>query len=155
MPRTLTSGWFRIGAMAPRKPNGSMARLGLTRNWSHVESVTGPGNRLGEQVPLTVNAGFDFRFGGGMTAGFNWNLQKGALAHTSVFQWSGRNTERRLDLQASWLLRPGLALRATASNALNPDARSTQIFEDGRRYAVREVTGSGQRTFKLAAEVAL
>ncbi|KQV46476.1 MULTISPECIES: TonB-dependent siderophore receptor [unclassified Duganella] len=134
---------------------GTRARLGVTRNWSHVDSVPAPGNRLGEQVPLTINGGLDFRFGAQATAGFNWNLQKGSLAHASVSQWSGRNTERRLDLHATWRLRPGLALRATASNALGPDTRNTQIFEDGRQDALREVTGSGQRTFKLAAEVAL
>lgn len=134
---------------------GSMARLGVTRNWSHVDSVPAPGNRLGEQVPLTINAGLDFRFSAGATAGFNWNLQKGGLAHVSVSQWRWQSTERRLDLHATWPLRPGLTLRATASNALKPDTRNTQLFEDGRHDALREVTGSGQRTFKLAAEVAL
>jgi outer membrane receptor for ferrienterochelin and colicin len=134
---------------------GSIARLAMSRNWSHVSSVPAPGNRLGEQVPLTLTGGLDFRFGAGATAGFSWNLQKGSLAHTSVSQWSGRNTERRLDLHAAWLLRPGLTLRATAGNALKPEARSTQIFADGRQDTLREVSGKSQRTFKLAAEVAL
>jgi hypothetical protein len=46
-------------------------------------------------------------------------------------------------------------LRATAGNALKPEARSTQIFADGRQDTLREVSGKSQRTFKLAAEVAL
>ena len=132
-----------------------MARFGVSRNWSHVASVPAPGNRLGEQVPLTFNVGLDFHVGTGATAGFNWNLRKGSTAHASVSQWSGQGTERRLDLHASSMLRPGLTLRATASNALEPETRSTQIFEDGRHDSLREVSGKGQRTFKLAAEVAL
>ncbi|WP_170860332.1 TonB-dependent siderophore receptor [Duganella sp. CF458] len=134
---------------------GTTARLGMARNWSHMDSVPAPGNRLGEQVPLTINAGIDFRLGQGTTAGFNWNLQQGSLVRSSVLQWSGRGTERRLDLHAAWLLRPGLTLRATASNAMKPETRSTQLFEDGRHDAWRETTRSGQRTIKLAAEVAL
>jgi outer membrane receptor protein involved in Fe transport len=134
---------------------GAMARWGASRNWSHVESVPAPGNRLGEQVPLTLNAGLDFRVNAGATAGFNWNLQKGRTTHTSASQWSGQRTERRLDVHASWMLRPGLTLRATASNALKPETRSTQIFDDGQHDTLREVAGKGQRTFKLAAEVAL
>lgn len=134
---------------------GTMARLNVARNWSKVDSVPSQGNRLGEQVPLTINAGFDFRFAAGVTAGFNWNLQKGGLAHISASQWTGRSTERRLDLNAAWQLRPGLTLRATASNALSLDTCNTQIFEDGRHDSLRSVTSSGQRTFKLAAEVAL
>ncbi len=134
---------------------GTMARLGLSRNWSHVDSVPAPGNRLGEQVPLTVNAGLDVRFGSGATAGFNWNLQKGRWVHTSASQWSGRSAERRLDVYAAWSPRPGLALRATAGNALRPGVRSTQAFQDGLHDTVREVTGSGERTFRLSAELAL
>ena len=134
---------------------GSMVRLGVSRNWSHVESVPAPGNRLGEQVPLTLNAGLDFRVNAGATAGFNWNLRKGSTAHTSATQWSGQGTERRLDLHASWMLRSGLTLRATAGNVLKPETRSTQIFEDGHHDSLREVSGKGQRTLKLAAEVAL
>lgn len=134
---------------------GTSARLGLSRNWSHVDSVPAPGNRLGGQVPLAVNAGLDFRFGGGTSAGMNWNLQKGGLTHTSIPQWSGRSSERRLDAHAACLLRPGLTVRVTASNALRSGTRSTQVFEDGRQDTLREVTGRGERIFRLSAEVAL
>lgn len=134
---------------------GASARLGFTRNWSHVDAVPGPGNRLGEQVPLTVNAGMEFRFGATVSAGFNWNLQKGAFTRSSALQWSERGAERRLDLHASWQLRPGLSLRASAANVLRPDTRSRQLFEDGSHDTLREVSASGERTVRLAAEFAL
>jgi len=134
---------------------GSTARLGFTRNWSHVDSIPGPGNRLDEQVPLTVNAGMEFKFGTQVAAGFNWNLQKGGVTRSSALQWSERGTERRLDLHASWQLRPGLSLRASASNALRPDTQSRQRFEDGSHDTLREVASSGERTFRLALEFAL
>jgi outer membrane receptor protein involved in Fe transport len=151
--RASTQGVELDGRFAPWA--GSSARLGVSRNWSHVDAVPAPGNRLGEQLPLTISAGLDFRFGGGAAAGFGWTLQKGRLARISPVQWSGRDTERRLDLHASWPLRPGVLLRATAGNALRPGTRSTQLFEDGRHDTVREVAGRGERTFRLSAEVAL
>ncbi|WP_051293983.1 TonB-dependent receptor plug domain-containing protein [Pseudoduganella violaceinigra] len=134
---------------------GSTARLGMSRNWSHVDSLPGPGSRLGEQIPLTINAGVDVRFSAATTAGFNWNLQKGSTARMSAAQWRGRSSDRRLDLYANWQMRPGLVLRASASNALRPDTRSTELFEDGRHNAWRESLGNGDRRFKLSAEVAL
>lgn len=131
------------------------ASAGFTRNWSHVDSVPGPGNRLGEQVPLTANAGLEFQLGATAKAGLNWNLQKGSIGRTSAKQWSENGAERRLDLHASWQLRPGLGLRASVSNALRPDSRSRQLFEDGSHDTRREATVAGERTVRLAAEFAL
>lgn len=135
--------------------DGTSLRLALARNWSRVDSVPAPGNRLGEQLPLTVNAGIDIRIGASLRAGLNWNLQGESLAHTSATQWSGRGAERRLDLHATWLLRPGLTLRAAATNALRADVRSSQLYKDERREISREVTGTGQRAFRIAAEFSL
>ncbi|XLZ71287.1 TonB-dependent receptor [Massilia sp. SR12] len=135
--------------------DGTSLRLGLARNWSRVESVPGSGNRLGEQVPLTLNAALDLRLAPGLRAGLNWNLQQGGLAHTSATQWSGRGAERRLDVNAMWTPRPGLALRATVGNALRPATHSTQLFDDGQRDTLRTVIGTGQRALRFALELAL
>jgi outer membrane receptor protein involved in Fe transport len=134
---------------------GSLAHLGFTRNWSHVDSVPGPGNRLDEQVPLTVNAGMEFRLGATVAAGFNWNLKKGGVTRLSALRWSERGAETRLDLHASWQLRPGLGWRASASNALRPDTQSRQRFEDGSHDTLRQLNASGERTVRLALEFAL
>jgi len=136
---------------------GVVARLTLARNWSRVEAVPGPDNRLGEQTPFTANAGLDYRLGPGTAAGFNWNVQAGGTSRTSLTQWSERGTLRRLDLYGSWQPRPGVTLRATATDLLDATTHNALRYADGDgvQRATREATGSGGRLLRLAAEFAL
>jgi hypothetical protein len=52
---------------------GAQLKFNLNRNWSEVDSVPGPNNRLVRQTPLSLNAGMDFVLSDTMRAG--WNLQ--------------------------------------------------------------------------------
>ncbi|MGO4376640.1 TonB-dependent receptor plug domain-containing protein [Pseudoduganella sp. RAF19] len=135
--------------------SGATARLTVSRNWSRVDSVPGPDNRLGEQTPLVVNAGLDYRLSAATTAGFNWNIKTGGIARTSATQWSERGIERRLDLRASWQLKPGVTLKFAANNVLAPDARSAQRYDDGSSNYWRGIASSSERTIRIAAECAL
>jgi outer membrane receptor protein involved in Fe transport len=51
-------------------------RANLSRNWSRVDNVPGPDNRLEEQTPATANIGADYRWGQ-WTLGGNLNYQAG------------------------------------------------------------------------------
>jgi outer membrane receptor for ferrienterochelin and colicin len=157
-PRNLghaTASGIALDGRATLGDSGATARFALSRNWSHVAAIPGPGNRLGEQTPAVLNAGLDYRLNAALTAGFSWNVQTGGNVRISGTQWSERATERRLDLHASWLPRPGLALRVSATNLLAPDSRSEQRYESGADNVWRGTVSRIDRTIRLAAEFAL
>ncbi|GAB2846263.1 hypothetical protein GCM10027277_13210 [Pseudoduganella ginsengisoli] len=131
------------------------ARVALSRNWSHVQAIAGPGNRLGAQAPLVANAGLDYRFSAGAAAGLNWNLEQGGVVRTSAAQWRQSATVRKLDVHGSWPLSNGVVLRAAASNVLRPETFDVVAFGDGRHDTRRETLSSGVRTLRLAVEFAL
>ncbi|QGZ40646.1 outer membrane receptor for ferrienterochelin and colicin [Pseudoduganella flava] len=131
------------------------ARFTLARNWSDVKAVAGPGNRLGEQTPLVANAGLDYRFGSGTTAGFNWNVQGAGTARTSATQWRERGTLRQLTAYASWQAGHGVTLRLTGTDLLNATPYDVLRFDDGATAVRRATVTSGGRTLRLAAEVPL
>jgi outer membrane receptor for ferrienterochelin and colicins len=52
-------------------------RANLGRNWSHVDALPGPDNRLAAQAPFTLNLGTDARFGANahkLAAGLNLHV---------------------------------------------------------------------------------
>jgi hypothetical protein len=117
--------------------------------------VPGPGNRLGQQTPLVANVGLDYRFGPGTTAGFNWNVQGGGTARTSATEWRERGTLRQLNGHASWQAGRGITLRLTGTDLLNAAPYDVLRYDDGVTFVRRAMTGSGGRTLRLAAELAL
>jgi outer membrane receptor protein involved in Fe transport len=135
--------------------SGATARVTLSRNWSRVAAIPGPGNRLGEQVPWVLNAGIDWQAQPGLSMGFNWNVKGGDNARTAHLLWNERATERRLDLHGNWQVRRGLVLRLSAANLLAPPALATQRFEDGPHGVWRSTSSSGERVVRLAADLAL
>jgi outer membrane receptor for ferrienterochelin and colicin len=92
----------------------------FARNWSHVDAVAGPDNRLDQQVPLSANLGADWqrdRFAAGANVGY----RQGGLVRVSAQQTVYLHAQRDLDIYASWKLRAGAQLRVTAVHVLGSD----------------------------------
>jgi outer membrane receptor for ferrienterochelin and colicins len=117
---------FPLKAVLKEAP-GIDLRAGFNRNWSKVDGVPGPDNRLDEQIPLTATLGIDYK-GGAHNAGASLAYRGGGPLRVSVEQY--RQQFRRRDLEAYWLykLTPQRQLRVTANNILGDDNHDYQRY---------------------------
>lgn len=117
---------FPLKAVMKDAPNMDL-RASLSRNWSTVDGVPGPGNRLERQPRMSANLGFDIRKGV-WAGGASFSYVEGAWTRTSVTD-SGYNSSRR-DLEAYVLYKftPKIQLRITARDLLRPDNVNASNF---------------------------
>jgi outer membrane receptor protein involved in Fe transport len=102
-------------------------RASLSRNWSSVESVPGPDNRLDGQTPLSATLGADYK-AGPLTLGGSYVFKNGGFERISGNQISYQSVRRDLDLYALWKFDPKLQLRVATSNLLAQDTISESSY---------------------------
>ncbi len=150
----LDSRW-RLRATWPDAPDAEL-RAGVSRNWSTVDAIPGPDNRLDSQVPWSANLGIDWRakdlpltFGGSIA-------YKGSVkARTSLTQSTTSNAMTTLDLYALWKFTPAVQLRAAVSNALRPHDVTTDSFTDGTGRLRQTTDAPSAATVRLGFEIRL
>lgn len=102
-------------------------RASLSRNWSTVDSVPGPDNRLDGQTPLSATLGADYR-NGPLTLGGSYVFKNGGFVRISGNQLSYQSVRRDLDLYALWKFNPKLQLRVATANLLAQDTISMSSY---------------------------
>jgi outer membrane receptor for ferrienterochelin and colicins len=109
-------------------------RASVSRNWSRVEAVPGPNNRLDQQTPLSATVGIDYKSPAGVfAAGGSFAFRNGGTVRAAADQYDYVSVRRDLDLYALWKVDPKNQLRLAVSNALGQDylSNSTYITRDG------------------------
>lgn len=106
-------------------------RASVNRNWSRVESVPGPYNRLDQQTPLTVNLGADYKIGQ-LSTGGSFAYRRGGPVRVSLNQRSYVWPRRELDLYALWKFDAQRQLRFAVGNGLSQDFQTESTYEDPR-----------------------
>jgi outer membrane receptor protein involved in Fe transport len=104
-------------------------RANLTRNWSRVDSVPGPDNRLETQTPATANLGMDYRWSS-LKFGGSLNYQAGGPVRQSSQVFFSGSPKRELDLYALWKADAKTQLRVSASNLLRRQASESHYYTD-------------------------
>jgi outer membrane receptor protein involved in Fe transport len=102
-------------------------RASVSRNWSSVDSVPGPDNRLDGQTPLSATLGADYKKGA-LTLGGSYVFKNGGFVRVSGNQISYASVRRDLDLYALWKFTPKLQLRVATSNLLAQDTVSQSSY---------------------------
>ncbi|RZA33211.1 MAG: TonB-dependent receptor [Lysobacteraceae bacterium] len=92
-------------------------RASVSRNWSQVESVPGPYNRMEQQVPLTANLGLDYK-SGALAAGASVAHRRGGYIQVAANRGFYRIARTDLDAYAAWTFNPKTVLRVALSNLL-------------------------------------
>lgn len=91
----------------------------LTRNWSSVDRVSGPYNRLANQTRLSGTLGADYRFPGGAgSAGSSFRYKSGGMVRVADNETQHSSVRRELDLYLVRKLSPKAQLRVTLLNLL-------------------------------------
>ena len=130
-------------------------RASLSGNWSRVEGVPGPDNRLDGQTPLSSNLGIDYKRGD-LSTGASFAWKKGGLVRVSERQTSTLQTRRELEAFALYKFNPKQQLRVALSNILGQDFVNRGSFAEPERGLVeretRFKTGPSVRaTFEMEA----
>ena len=106
-------------------------RASVSRNWSEVDAVPGPDNRLDQQVPLSATLGIDYRTRDGkLSTGASFAFKDGGPVRVNVEQSRYQSVRRDLDVYALWKFNPKYQLRLAASNLLRQDGVSDSRYTD-------------------------
>jgi outer membrane receptor protein involved in Fe transport len=95
-------------------------RGNLSRNWSSVDEIPGPNNRLLNQTPLSATLGADYKLGA-FSAGGSFVFRNGGEVRLSANQLAYESVRRELDVYGLWKFNPKVQLRLAGSNLLGQD----------------------------------
>lgn len=109
--------------------HGIDLRAGVNRNWSTVDAVPGPDNRLDNQVPLTATAGIDYK-ADKLSTGASLAFRAGGPVRISAQQIAQQYQWRDLEAYVLYKLTPRQQLRVAASNLLRETSRSVGRYQD-------------------------
>ncbi|KQV90873.1 hypothetical protein ASD15_02065 [Massilia sp. Root351] len=117
-----------LRSMYPTAPAIEM-RANLSRNWSDLDSVPGPNNRLDQQTPVSGTVGADWKLDSlPLTLGGSFSFQSGGPVRISEKQYAYSIPKRSLDLYGLWKFTPKTQLRVAVANALHQDNYSESTF---------------------------
>ncbi|MEQ1516464.1 MAG: TonB-dependent receptor [Usitatibacteraceae bacterium] len=106
-------------------------RANLNRNWSTVDSVPGPNNRLDQQTPFSATVGLDYRMKGGeFTAGGSYSFKSGGQVRIAENQSRYLTPRRELNVYALWKFTPKTQFRLTLANVLRQDYTNEASYFD-------------------------
>jgi outer membrane receptor for ferrienterochelin and colicins len=128
-------------------------RANLARNWSRVDSIPGPDNRLASQVPFSASVGVDHRLAAlPVTLGASFGYQGGGPVRLSerTGAWSG--LQRDLGMYAAWRVDARSQWRMSVANLLAEDHLSMGSFGDRSRSLQTTTATSTSPTIRLAFE---
>jgi outer membrane receptor for ferrienterochelin and colicins len=126
-------------------------RANVSRNWSNVEAVPGPGNRLDRQPRWSGNLGADYS-GARVSAGASFNFVTAGWTRTSVFESSFGGVTRDLEAYALVKFDARHQLRITARNLLAPDRLRGSLYAGPLGATEREATSETYRSLRLQYE---
>ncbi|WP_154371409.1 TonB-dependent receptor plug domain-containing protein [Pseudoduganella rivuli] len=130
-------------------------RANAARNWSKLDSVPGPDNRLADQTPLSANLGADVRPGGAWSMGANFTYKGGGALRRSAELDGVTGAERVLDWYALWKPAAGRQLRISVADALAQRRYVMQRYRDEDSSSLRQTWTRGARILRVSFETAL
>jgi outer membrane receptor for ferrienterochelin and colicins len=104
-------------------------RASLSRNWSRVDSIPGPDNRMEQQVPLSALLALDYRRGA-WSMGGSFAFKDSVRARVAADRWAYAWARRDLDAYVVWKAGPKLQWRVALANILGADEGSAIAYLD-------------------------
>jgi outer membrane receptor for ferrienterochelin and colicin len=127
-------------------------RASVSRNWSTVESVPGPDNRLDQQTPLSATFGIDYK-AGALTTGGSFSFRNGGPVRVSAVQTNYQSVRRDLDVYALWKFDQKVQLRLALSNVLGQDWTSANSYAEPGMLVTRSNISPAYTTVRATLEV--
>lgn len=128
-------------------------RANLSFNWSNLQAVHGPNNRLDSQTPISANLGIDYKLDKlPLTLGGNYSFQNGGPVRISVAQSAYSVPKRVLDLYALWKFDPKTSLRMSLANALQQDNIAASAYANANGTSSRTTTTPTTMSYRAMLE---
>lgn len=127
-------------------------RANAARNWSSVDAVPGPGNRLASQVPATLNLGLDYRVSPVTSVGGNLNVQTGGWARQDAQAGSYASVRRTLDTYALWQPDGKTRVRLSLANLLRQKQVQGLSYADDAGVRENMTATPGSASLRLMLE---
>lgn len=105
-------------------------RFNVTRNWSSVDDIPGPDNRIDKQPRLSSTIAADYTIGPKWTVGGSYNFVSGGPVRATAFEIDHHSTRRVVDVYGLWSLSTDRKLRLSLSDLLQQDVVSTSTYFD-------------------------
>jgi outer membrane receptor protein involved in Fe transport len=118
-------------------------RASANHNWSRVDDVPGPDNRLAQQTPFSSTVGLDYR-AGSLSMGGAFTYRAAGKSRISLREWTYDSHRSDMDLYALWQVAPNYKLRFVASNFLQQDWLSDNTYQDAQASHHTTVAYSGK-----------
>ena len=142
---------FPLKAVLPNAPAIDV-RANLSRNWSEVDSVPGPNNRLDAQTPFSGTVGVDYKEGK-LTAGASYSFKSGGQVQISEKQGVYGSARRDLELYALWKYDAKNQIRLGVTNVLAQDQINQTTYLEGGRILKSYSVSPGATMFRATAEM--
>lgn len=143
---------FPLTALRKGSPDVDL-RASVARNWSRVEQVPGPDNRLDQQTPLSATLGVDWRAAGGkLSSGASFAFRSGGPVRINVNQSAYQSARRDVDAYALWKFNPTYQLRMGVQNLLRQDFLDDSFYTDANGTQRRTRTFPGYAMVRLTLE---
>ncbi|MFC5550494.1 TonB-dependent receptor plug domain-containing protein [Massilia aerilata] len=108
---------------------GALAgRMNLARNWSRLEAVAGPDNRIAGQPAWTGNLGLDYAASPLADLGGTYTVRSGFASRQSPLLADYGGPKRQLDLYAVWKRDARSRLRLSVSDLLHPNYLGRSVY---------------------------
>lgn len=127
-------------------------RANAARNWSRIDAVPGPNNRLDAQLKASANLGLDYRATPVHTVGANVNLQFGGAVRSSAQLATYTGPVRTLEAYGLWKVDDGMQWRVSASNIMQRDELTSRMYDDGVTSVGRDYAAHPHTTFRIMLE---
>lgn len=131
------------------------ARINLARNWSRVDSVPGPANRLPGQPAYSGNIGLDYTAAAArIDLGGTYTYRGSIASRSSAMLFDEEGVKRQLDLYALYKHGAKSRLRLSVSDLLQQDVRERRTYQ-GAGLLARTTDFRVRATWRLAWEQTL
>jgi outer membrane receptor protein involved in Fe transport len=127
-------------------------RASISRNWSSVDAVPGPHNRLDAQTPFSATLGLDYK-AGKLTTGASYAFKSGGPVRISRELSSYSSVKRELDMYALWKFDQKYQLRVALANILGQDYISDTTYTDSLKSSRARSVYPGDTVLRATIEM--
>ena len=143
---------FALRSLWPGAPNVNV-RANAARNWSTVDNVPGPNNRLERQTPASGNIGFDYVASGvPLTIGANLGIRTAGPVRLAENRDEWGSVRRSLEAYALWKVDANTQIRLVAANLLHQDNDAVVRYFDANGSTQLTTTAPTYVAWRLTLE---
>lgn len=124
--------------------------LGIGRNWSSVDYLPPPGNKLDKQIPFNMTVAVDYKFSNGKSgAGASVSYKAGTSTRASLYKDTYLSSSKSLDVYYVHRVNEREQIRTSISNLFKPSYSYYATFRDPSYFVHEDERINTFRAFRI------